>query len=570
MVSLWALRACFPGDPMRILLPVVFVLAAGVQNPPGTPARDPVSKPTAATTSISGRVTDAETGRPLGDALVEIVSGLPFAQPFAGGLGAVTGADGSYVITGVPPGEYVVVARPGEFRATHTFAAFGVPPGTRSITSAKRIALAAGETRAGIEIQLPRAFAIEGRVVDEFGEPLSGVDVHPERLDPAGPAGQGVRTDDRGNFRVFRLPPGSYRICATPPGSFSPAPRSSERHRARYVTTCQPLVGDPAAAGVDITSADVHGVLIQMQRSGAFTVSGALLRESGDPVGDAHLEIRREERGRFIGVAAEMRAGTFVAPGVTPGRYRIVAMTRGAAGEPREFGVTDIQVDSADVAGVVVHVSAGARVKGHLLLEGGRLTTEAIRRMRIGFGSLPRFVPVAPVPRQVQIADDLTFELQGLHEPWMPVVMGMPDGWVMKSVWYRGADVTGRPIEFVSSTDATALGIVLTNRTARLIVRLVDPDGQPAAGTVAALLWPDPERRKLSGFAAVGRQQSDGSMQFQAVPAGEYLLAAIPAEDALARAVSEAVAAAARRITLVDGESRTVDVTVTPGGGVGR
>jgi len=62
---------------------------------------------------------------------------------------------------------------------------------------------------------------IAGRIVDEFGEPLTGAQVSVLRYGYVNgvrqlrPAGQGNRTDDQGAFRVFGLPPGEYYVAAS-------------------------------------------------------------------------------------------------------------------------------------------------------------------------------------------------------------------------------------------------------------------------------------------------------------------------------------------------------------------
>ena len=62
------------------------------------------SSAVAQTGSITGKVTDANSGKPLGAANVQAVSGTRTAGT------AVTGADGSYRLTGLPFGSYSVVA----------------------------------------------------------------------------------------------------------------------------------------------------------------------------------------------------------------------------------------------------------------------------------------------------------------------------------------------------------------------------------------------------------------------------------------------------------------------------
>ena len=108
--------------------------------------------------------------------------------------------DGHYELTGLPAGEYMVQAAPEEFRATHLMHTYFEPgpAGARRLT----LALKAGEVRSRVDLALPRAFAIAGRVVDDDGEPAANVQI---TVGSRGAQQIGRTTDDRGMFRLFAL-----------------------------------------------------------------------------------------------------------------------------------------------------------------------------------------------------------------------------------------------------------------------------------------------------------------------------------------------------------------------------
>jgi hypothetical protein len=82
--------------------------------------------------------------------------------------------------------------------------------------------VADGQTLDKIDFTLPRMSGIAGRITDENGEPIEGVSVYAarslffegrRRLVPV--SGSSVRTDDEGEYRLLRLPPGSYHVMAS-------------------------------------------------------------------------------------------------------------------------------------------------------------------------------------------------------------------------------------------------------------------------------------------------------------------------------------------------------------------
>lgn len=142
--------------------------------------------------------------------LRELPAGL---YAHAVGLGLVadlvvrTDAQGAFELRGLEPGPTVLVA----LHAAHV-------PGRSA-----EFAVPEGESLEGLRIQLERGGGLFGTVEDRHGRPLAGsavIAVAPGRMAPTGIAdvGGGLyegRADERGDYRIEPMSPGSYLVVAT-------------------------------------------------------------------------------------------------------------------------------------------------------------------------------------------------------------------------------------------------------------------------------------------------------------------------------------------------------------------
>ena len=216
------------------------------QNQP-VPPRDNAPVDAAGTGTIRGRVTDRETGQPLGRVMVTLISTAWRDQAMSSSaMIAQTGiADDSSLKQNQP-------RQPLPLRTAVSSSKRSCPAPTRSPSRrrcrAERISIRVsgslalgirlkpgrrvppielrdGETRDNVDIALWRAFAVEGRVVDDAGEPIANADVNISQWESPSTMSMGRPrvTDDRGMFRIFGLRPGQYRICAEGGMHFGPS-----------------------------------------------------------------------------------------------------------------------------------------------------------------------------------------------------------------------------------------------------------------------------------------------------------------------------------------------------------
>ena len=571
---------------------------------PAAPPRDAVSRDGAAkagTATVRGRVIDRETGQPLGRVMVTLISTAWRDQAMSSSaMTAQTGivddsslrqneprrtataADGRFEFTQVLPGAYTVSFEASGSRGTHLDQSLGESEPRDPSKPGRRvppIELRAGETRENVDIALWRAFAVEGRVVDDAGEPIANADVNISPWEsPSTMSWYRPRlTDDRGMFRIFGLRPGQYRICAHGGMHFGP----SEDVRDKLIRTCYPsAIKDADAQPVVVSSAEVGPIEIRLQRNRTFRITGIAIDSSGAPVADPSVNlVSVSPTGSSSSSSIQTKpGGQFIASGVPPGDYAIQVSTgswrfpNSENKQDREMGYVPVRVDIEDIDGLVVATSKPAKVAGRIVFEGGapepgpsKLSVMTMPDDMTGKGRM-MYGPQTPAA----VRDDMSFELDGLFGPQLLMVMGPPRGWIVKSVTYRGDDVTDTAVDFKSSTDPRLLEVTLTNQGAIVTGRVLGDDGKESPDAYVVMLPGDVSRwRPFPGTPAI-TPKADGTFTIGPVRAGEYIIAAVTGMsmarlfDQSARAeIAERIAKGGERIVLVENDKHSIDLRIT-------
>jgi protocatechuate 3,4-dioxygenase beta subunit len=557
----------------RTVLFALTVLAS--QSQQNVPPRDAVPA-TSGSAAISGRITDRDTGRPLHRAIV-VLNGAGQTERRE----AVADAEGRYEFTGLTAGQYSLWASPGELRATHLSQAFGqLMPLTVAASSPRPvIVLKPGEVRSDVDVVLTRALAIEGRVVDSFGEPMSDVELRLKRVDGSSVSGFPVVSDDRGGFRLFGLPPGRYRVCASVQ-RFSVRSSGPGPPQFRFVDTCYPAaVVESNADDVVLSNEDAVGIDIRMQPVGTSSASGSVVDESGAPIEGAWVDAYRDsaaEGPSSVGGATTVSGGRFTLIGLTPGRYILSAGIGGPlnpddtkpAARERELGFTALDIAGTDLDGIVVTTSKGQRIAGRVVFEGQPVPRPERLRMVVQM-RLPETIwnMMTSRPPYAAVGDDLRFELAGLFRfPQIVGIGGLPDGWALKAVRYNGRDITNLLTEFGNGRERGGLDIVLTNHIAEPAVKVVDDEGSPVSQFFVVVLPADSARWQGALLGAPGRSLPGPVMTLGPRVPGEYFIAALTLEDARIlehdRSRLETLFTAADRVTFEEGDRRTLEIRI--------
>ena len=573
---------------MRTVLTCTLVAALLQQSPPARPPRD--SAPPAAvregTGTIKGRVYDRETGAPVQNATVTLAvdftpSGearppLPTGQPPvvarpAPPRQAKTDAQGRYAFERLPAGTYVLSSNPPEYKVTYLPQAYGAtrPSDPMRPPPRRPLPLAEGQTLENLDLPLWRSLAITGHVTDELGDPLAGVPIVAataganQRIGPRGP--YQIVSDDRGAFRLFGMAPGRYVVCANPQGIIS---RGGDESGERYMKTCAPSAASEAEGQVvELSTGDFGEVEIRMARGRAYKITGSAMDSQGKPVNQVSI-VRADGNGFTSSGSQSDGNGRFTFSGLVPGDYTVVAqvgsmgMAPAATAAEREVGSVPVRVDGADVENIVVVTGKGVTATGRVVFEG--TAPPAAKGLRVSVRTPPGAATMMfGPPPNAELAPDLTFTLNGLFGAYAVGVNGLPAGSILKSVSLAGEDVTDRAIQFHGRE---RLEVVLSNRPAVLTGRVVTGQGETAADYRVLLFSADRERWNVVAGAPSAPVKADGAFKISQVRPGEYFVALVRAEDTPppmnAAAEYEKLAKTAQRVTLLDDETKEMELTI--------
>jgi carboxypeptidase family protein len=543
----------------------VVVQGGGVGQVGGPPARD--MPPAATGTSvIRGRIIDASNGAPLRKAMVRL-SGGEIRELRS----ASTDAEGRYEFKDLPAGRFNLFAT----KAGYVEFSYGQ---TEPSEPGKPLAVGDRQTVEKIDFALPRGAVITGRVLDEYGEPMADTQVMAMRNQfTAGgrrvvPSGRSGTTNDIGEFRLFGLAPGQYIISATHRQmGFGPGATDDG---SGYAPTYYPGTTDLAQAQslrVDL-SGSVSDVTLMMVPTRTARITGTVIDNQGRPVRQGSVTVMPHGGPiPMMVVGGPIRPdGTFVLNGVPPGEY----MLRGSIGIPSpggppEFAVASVTVHGDDVAGVRLEPLKPISVSGHVLLD--PIAARAFKPEAFRLGAVranpPDQMTGLAVPSPAAVRGDLTFDFKTYQGTMVVRLLGPMSGWMIKAVYLNGADVTNG---INVHDDVDGLEVELTNRVPDLSGLVANGKGENVKDYYA-IAFPQDQTRWTNpgpGQNAMVRPDQDGRFRIQTLRPGEYYLAAVEHlqnGEWMDPEFLESVRSHAVRISLSDGDIRTLDLTLSPG-----
>ena len=439
----------------------------------------PAAPPPAAKGSIEGQVVNATTGAPLKRATIRVVAVMPPVQANASQpqrpvmINKETDEHGRFSIPNLDPGKYRVTAeRQGFLRQSwgaHKYSGGSTP-----------IAVAEGQTVKSIDFRLLPQGVITGKVLDEDGEPIAGVQVRAQRAFMRNGRKEwnvigNATTSDIGEYRLPELKAGRYVVVASPrmnQANLNAAPEAlPEKPEMTYTATYYPSTADAATAvPVDVgEGGEVPHIDIRLTKAQVFRVRGRVTGMPGDASRRGMVQViltpRDGPRDRVLMGQARAPEGTFEIRNVPPGQYLAHAQVMGG-GQQQFVAIAPVDVIGGHVDGVSLALGGGGDVSGSVKVVDAPVAPD-LKNLQVSLR------PVAFNGQAIRsrVGDDLKFILKGVPAiRYTVAVSGYPNTCYVKSIQYGGADLTpdgaemasGAPISIVISGAAAQVDLVIT------------------------------------------------------------------------------------------------------------
>ncbi len=559
---------------LSLLLPIS-LRAAQSSEQQSSPQNTSDPKSAAAPTGqISGQVYRSDNGAPIPKAIVILRGFSDSTTPAIAPQSIRTAGDGSFSFSDLPQAKYEIEA----FHQGFTERIYTIQSEI-SGTWDPWISLGPGQRLDTIEFHLNPTSVISGKVTDEDGDPVVGIKVSAVRpaFQPGGimdaKPDKNTTTDDRGEFRLADLVPGTYLVRAggSEQTTGSILGETLWNYRPAYYPAASRMdtsVEIPVAAGAEVPGIEIH---VTSAGNKTYAIAGQVPGVSDETFADVSLifgdELVSDEK-RDFKITGD---GYFVIPGVSPGQYTILVTTFAPDGSRTvahnssimEYGVGKVAIENQN-AKVLINLGRSGDVHGRIVLDDLRPPpADDLKDLDIdldaesGIGTLKTQYDGKIDPNGMFAVENLS---PGKY--WFSTDIPSENEY-FKQITCDGKDFTAQPIDINVGTSMNC-EIILGTDAAKITGKLMDDDKPVPDYVVVAI--PEPlALRRVPYFLDDERTNKSGEFRFIGMAPGDYLLFAVPrdphqgyyAPDFADRNMDDAV-----RVTVKPNE--TVTLTLKP------
>ncbi len=478
-----------------------------------TAASSPTFAQPQGTGLLSGLVLQKTTNEPVRKAIVILTwHGTPMCS-----AGTLTDSEGRFTFPLLPAGKYTIRAT----REPYGSAAYGA---LTTNGPGEFITLAGNQRLGGLKILLSRPSSISGTVFDPDGDPVSGTllnllaEAYPRGVRELVQRG-GAMTNDRGEYRITGIEPGTYYLAIGGPFAvFGPrmwnaGDESIPRQFYRAVTDWRRAT--PIKIGSD---QPVSGIEIRLMSARAIPVRGRLIGlPDTDPAGP-HAEVSIAPAGDDTsqggwGTGTSAPQWQFTTEAMPPGRYRITARAEVAKQTYWASQYLDLEHDPGEIT---LAMAPAATVRGQVRVTGPG--AEKVKDLQVTFvrgdsGPFSRDTLSTKIGAEGRFAID-----QVPPGIWDINVAPMPKGGFMKSAALGKQDVLTEDMEIGAAIDSP-LNIVISTQGGIVEGEF---EGDAAKRPIAVLLAPVGRFRSVASFFSTGASGAAGKFRLDSLQPGPY------------------------------------------------
>jgi hypothetical protein len=480
--------------------------------------------PTPEQCKVSGMVVKLAGSEPLRKARVQLWS----QDDQSHSVSAMTDPGGRFALKGIDPGRYKLIVS----RAGYVTQEYGQrkPDDPGAILS-----LRPGQEMKELLFRLIPSAVIAGKILDEDGEPLSGVVVSALRESYAEgkrnlTTSDNASTNDLGEYRLFGLPPGKYFVSAVYPrwrrfGGKSDESEDADQPAEGYAKMYFPGTPDRAKAmPITIKSGEeVPSIEMLMRQVVVYHVRGHVYNQvTNKPATEANIALvakRTAHEWDFSDKQAyvQKKDGSFDIPEVLPGSYSLVAFW--SDGDKNYSARMPVEVGNANVDGLSVTLGLGVNIKGEIIWDG----RASLEQDELQVGLQATEAAMWSFSGGVRVTPKNSFTLENVSEgTYHAYVYGQSKDCYIEDVRYGETSALEDGFTVTRGTPAS-LEITISSRGARVQGGVADADGLPAAGVWVVLV---PEASRRSVFRLYKTQTTDqyGHFDLRGIAAGDYKL----------------------------------------------
>jgi protocatechuate 3,4-dioxygenase beta subunit len=532
--------------------------------------------PRTGTASVEGIIVRLGTNEPISGVDLELTDTSPAVAP--GGSATPTapsppftgksGNDGRFAIRNLPSGTYkLVAARIGGMFVPVEYGQRGV------LGRGVNFPLGDGQQMRDVRLEMAPVGTITGRVVDENGRPVGHSAVL--ALSPMYRDDQQilnileiVHSDDRGEYRLFSLVPGTYYVAArpedptrrsatlsmAPPGRRGPSEQATSPVVTKRILPTGETIeetynfvyygGTPdlkRATPLNVTPGATLGAIdipLAAGKTPALHIRGKVLDgTTGKVAAGAAVRLVPRTFSSYLIVPNTVTdaGGLFDVSGVTPGSYNLYFVGAQVPQRPSAPGVppppppiplitmTPVEVGNENIEGITVTITPGSTLTGQVTYEGNTPSEPGFNRMRIVFEAVPTGVAMVGTQSTIPNVNNGRIRMENLWPAtFRLLVTGNPPNTYVKAVRFGRLDLLSQPLPVPVQTDGQ-IEIVIGTDSGIVEGRVVNERQDPAVNVKVALVPEAPFRSRGDLYKSTTTDVT-GAFRIATVPPGDYKL----------------------------------------------